>query len=223
MAATLNRSETLHFLGFVNLVLSSATAESHLTNKLEPARDVQHWLFREVVSAKLLADLKARFRDASLLDRPILHRTQLLFAIRLVATHGSPDRGNRLVERIDFDIVGDLLFLINGLFKVPPPTSKAAEALWLATEMGSLHELENPPPIDLTWPRTEDLACRTTFVSDDQSRDNHNPALNTAPLRASPIGSEIDERQIADDHRLPVRRQRSAERRASCPPHGVWT
>ena len=116
LAASLNRGEALHFLGFVNLVLSCATAESHLTKQLEPARDVQHWLFREVVSANLLAELKARFRDAFLLDRPILHRTQVLFAIRLVATHGSPDGGNRLVDRIDFDIVGDLLFLINGLF-----------------------------------------------------------------------------------------------------------
>lgn len=37
--------------------------------------DVQTWLFREVVSATLLTDLKAIFRDASLLDRPVLHRS----------------------------------------------------------------------------------------------------------------------------------------------------
>lgn len=120
---------------------------------------MQHWLFREVVSDRLLADLKAHFRDASLLDRPILHRTQILFAIRVVATHGNEGAGNRLIDRGDFDTVGDLLFLINGLFKPAPLTAEdaATKALWLATDMGPLHELENPPPLELTWPRTAEL------------------------------------------------------------------
>lgn len=159
VAGSLNRDETLHFLGFLNLVLSSATAESHLSGSLEPVRDVQHWLFREVVSERLLADLKVRFRDASLLDRPILHRTQILFAIRTVATHGNEGAGNRLVDRGDFDTVGDLLFLINGLFTPAPLTADdaATKALWVATDMGPLHELENPPPLELTWPRTAEL------------------------------------------------------------------
>jgi hypothetical protein len=159
LAGSLNRDEALHFLGFLNLVLSSATIESHLSGKLEPLRDVQHWLFREVVSERLLADLQARFRDASLLDRPILHRTQILFAIRVVATHGSAGAGNRLVDRGDFDSLGDLLFLINGLFTPAPLTAHdaATKALWVATAMGPLHELENPPPLELTWPRTAEL------------------------------------------------------------------
>lgn len=159
VAGSLNRDEALHFLGFVNLVLTSATTESHLSGKLEPLRDVQHWLFREVVSERLLADLKARFRDASLLDRPILHRTQILFAIRVVATHGNERAGNRLVDRRDFDAVGNLLFLINGLFAPAPLTTEdaATKALWIATDMGPLHELENPPPLELTWPRTAEL------------------------------------------------------------------
>jgi hypothetical protein len=157
LAATLNRHETLHFLGFLNLLLSCATTEAHLTNQLEPVRDVQHWLFREVVSERLLHDLKAKFRNASLLDRPILHRTQMMFAIRLVATHGDPDAGNRLVDRGDFDAIGDLLFLINGLFRVDPATNKILVPAWLAAQMGPLHELENPPPLELTWPRTEEL------------------------------------------------------------------
>src|SRR6266566_8219095 len=83
IAATLNQAEALHFIGFLNLLLSSAMTESKLNGVLEPARDVQTMVFSEVVSEQLLADLKAKFRDASLSDRPILHRAQLLLAIRL--------------------------------------------------------------------------------------------------------------------------------------------
>ena len=157
LAATLNRDEALKFLGFVNLVLSAATTETHLTNNLQPIHEVQTWLFREVVSESLLADLKAKFRDASLLDRPLLHRTQVLFAIRLVASHGDPLAGNSLKERRDFDAVGDLLFQINGLFRVDPPTSEAATSLWIATQMGPMYKTENPPSIELSWPRIEEL------------------------------------------------------------------
>jgi len=157
LAAELNRQEALHFLGYLNLLLASATAETHLTNRLEPVHEVQTWLFREVVGETLLRDLKAKFRDASLLDRPVLHRAQVLFAIRLVATHGTPDGGNKLVERRDFDAIGDLLFLINGLFHPEPLTSDAAKALWLATQMGPIYELENPPDVELAWPRTQEL------------------------------------------------------------------
>ena len=41
LAATLNRVEALKFLGFLNLLLSSATAETHLTNRVPPVHDVQ--------------------------------------------------------------------------------------------------------------------------------------------------------------------------------------
>jgi hypothetical protein len=106
LAASLNRAEALHFLGYLNLLMSSATTQTRLTGKIEPLHDVQTYVFREVVSESLLKDLKARFRDASLLHRPILHRTQILFAIRLVATHGDPAAGNMLTTRRDFDVVG---------------------------------------------------------------------------------------------------------------------
>jgi hypothetical protein len=157
LAASLNRDEALHFLAFLNLLLSAATVETELTGQLEPIRDVQHWVFREVVSEQLLADLKAKFRNASLLDRPILHRTQMLFAVRLVATHGLAEGGNRLQTRRDFDVVGDLLFLINGLFASEPPKDERMVPIWLATQMGPLYELENPPEIALAWPRMQEL------------------------------------------------------------------
>jgi hypothetical protein len=41
LASTLNRDEALHFLGFLNLLLSSALIETDFTNKIEPVRDVQ--------------------------------------------------------------------------------------------------------------------------------------------------------------------------------------
>jgi hypothetical protein len=126
LASTLNRNEALHFLGFLNLLLSSATIETDFTNKIEPVRDVQTWLIREVISAKLLSSLQAKLRGESLLDRPLLHRTQLLFVTRLVATWGRPDGGNQLQTRDDFDVIGDLLFLTNGLFRVEVPASKEA-------------------------------------------------------------------------------------------------
>ena len=135
-AAELNRAEALHFLGFANLLLSSATSETYLTNRLEPIRDVQTWLLREALSEDLLGALKAKYAAASLLNRPILHRTQLLFAIRLVATYGASFGGNELRTRRDFDAIGDLLFLINGLFAATPPGDKGSIPLWVATQMG---------------------------------------------------------------------------------------
>jgi hypothetical protein len=158
LASTLNRAEALHFLAFLNLLLSAALTETKLKADVGPVRDVQTWLFREVVSEKLLADLKAKFRDASLLDRPILHRSQLLFAIRLVATHGQAEGGNMLAARPDFDVFGDLLFAISGLFDSgAPPAEEGIAALWVATHAGPLYELENPPAIELTWPRIQEL------------------------------------------------------------------
>ncbi len=158
LASTLNRAEALHFLAFLNLLLSAALTETKLKADVGPVRDVQTWLLREIVSERLLADLKAKFRDASLLDRPILHRSQLLFAIRLVATHGQPEGGNMLATRPDFDVFGDLLFAINGLFDAgAPPAGEGSAALWVATHAGPLYELENPPAIDLAWPRIQEL------------------------------------------------------------------
>jgi hypothetical protein len=117
----------------------------------------KHFYSERVVSESLLSDLKAKFRDASLLDRPILHRSQMLFLIRLVATHGNPDGGNMLVTRRDFDVVGDLLFLTNGLFHSGSPKTKASTAVWRATHMGPMFETENPPNVELSWPRIEEL------------------------------------------------------------------
>lgn len=157
LASTLNRDEALHFLGFLNLLLSSATIEADFTLKIEPVRDVQHWLIREVISAELLASLQARLGAASMLDRPLLHRTQLLFVTRLVATFGRAEGGNRLETRNDFDVIGDLLYLTNGLLRVEQPASKGSTALWLATQMGPMHETENPPAIEFSWPRIHEL------------------------------------------------------------------
>src|SRR5206468_3655080 len=86
--------------------------------------------------------------------------TQLLFVTRLVATHGRVDGGNMLVTRDDFDAIGDLLFLTNGLFRVDEPAAKGSTALWLATQMGPMHETENPPDIELSWPRIHELFTR---------------------------------------------------------------
>ena len=157
LASTLNRDEALHFLGFLNLLLSSATIETDFTNKIEPVRDVQTWLIREVISAELLRSLQAKLGAESLLDRPLLHRTQLLFVTRLVATWGRVDGGNQLETRDDFDVIGDLLFFTNGLFRVEDPPSKESTALWLASQMGPMHETENPPAIEFSWPRVHNL------------------------------------------------------------------
>lgn len=160
LARSLNRAAALRFLGFVNLLLSVATVETHLTNRTDPVRDVQTWVLRNVLSATLLRDLQETFGTTSLLHRPLLHRTQVLFAIRLVATHGTTEGGNHLDTRDDHDSIGDLLFLINGLFAVAPPSSKAAVPIWLATEIGPLWETENPPALELSWPRTSELLAR---------------------------------------------------------------
>ena len=90
-----SRVVTYEEVGALNLLFSAAAAETHLTNRLEPVHEVQTKAFREVVSQALLDGLRAKLGNASLLDRPILHRSQLLFAIRLVATHGDAVGGNK--------------------------------------------------------------------------------------------------------------------------------
>lgn len=156
-AKTFNRSEALHFLGFVNLLLSVATIETARTGKIEPVRDVQTRLASNLLSAGLLSDLRAQLGTSSLLDRPLLHRSQVLFAIRLVATHGRADtQGNCLQIRDDFDGLGDLLFRVNGLFRpLTPP--RGALPLWVAADSAPLNELESPPRLELTWPRVHRL------------------------------------------------------------------
>ena len=71
VATTLNRTEALHFLGFLNRLLSSATTETRLSGKIEPVHEVQTYVFREVVSEGLLKDLKAQFKNASLLANSV--------------------------------------------------------------------------------------------------------------------------------------------------------
>ena len=68
--------------------------------------------------------------------------------------------GNRLIQRGDFDVIGDLLFLANGLFRPEQHSPESNVALWIAAQMGPLHEIENPPDLSLTWPRAEDLLLR---------------------------------------------------------------
>ena len=159
-ASDLNRSAALEFLGFMNLLLSSATLETTFSKRIEPLRDVQTWLIREVISRDLLAALQFKFGNTSLLNRPLLHRSQLLFVTRLIATHGLAAGGNTLTTRDDFDVIGDLLFLANGLYRPAPPPSTKSTALWIATQMGPLHETENPPDLWLSWPRVQELLAR---------------------------------------------------------------
>jgi hypothetical protein len=54
--------------------------------------------------------------SSSPINGVILHRSQLLFALRVVAPHSQATGGNMLAERRDFDAIGDLLFSISGLF-----------------------------------------------------------------------------------------------------------
>jgi hypothetical protein len=158
IAATLNRAEAIHFLAFLNLLLSAATTEARRRHSVAPLREVQHFLFREIVSESLLRDLHARFGEDDLLDRPILFRGQLLFAIRVVATHASEHGGNTLQRRSEFDAIGDLLLLVSGLFRTEGLQSNPATAiLAMAAHLGPSYELENPPAIELTWPRVQDL------------------------------------------------------------------
>lgn len=167
LATTINRTEGLKFLGFLNLLLSSAALEADLVGP-EPARDVQAWLIGNVISRELLSVLQSKMRDASFLDRPFLHRTQVLFVARLVATHGQATGGNMLATRDARDLLGDLLFLTNGLFRVDEPPPKASIALWVATQVAPLYETENAPALALAWPRAQELLTRRLpAVADD--------------------------------------------------------
>lgn len=167
IAATVNRGEGIKFLGFLNLLLSSAGLEADLAGS-NPERDVQTWLIGNVISQELRSLLQSTLGAADFLDRPFLHRTQVLFVTRLVATHGQVVGGNMLSTRNERDVIGDLLFLTNGLFRVDDPPEGSNTALWVAAQVAPLHETENAPPIAVAWPRAQELLTwRLESVADD--------------------------------------------------------
>ena len=142
LAHEINVDAGITLLGRFNSYLSL----THLSNDRETISRVQRQLSIEVLSPARLGEIDARFADQELYKKWILlHRAQLLAAIKLVARHGRREGGNRLKSAEDKATVGELAIAINsyygpGLTDADKPLLGDALAR-MAAEM----ELQRPP------------------------------------------------------------------------------
>jgi hypothetical protein len=180
-AESFNRSAALEMLALMNLAISSATAEARMQKRVQPVVEVQRSLLLEVVSERRQAQLRSKFGDDFLLDYPLFHRTQLLFAVRIVATHAQATGGNELRTRDELDAVGEFLLLINGA--LPSPERSASRAVQIAAQMAPLHETENPPDISASWPRVYQLF--THYLPQATSKPAHLKVLESVVVYSS--------------------------------------
>lgn len=149
LAARINRDAGLNIIGMFNLVQSIATINGRLTGDLSARVRVQEWSLSQCISARRLRELRDKLGNASLLDQQLIHRTELLVALKLVAKYGDTTRGITFAERDDFDILSELALTINSLYAFQPTSARD-----LAATMGPFLELENPPLLDRALVRT---------------------------------------------------------------------
>jgi hypothetical protein len=152
LAAQINREAGLNILGMFNLVQSVATINGRLTGDLSSRVRVQEWSLSQCISARRLRELRDKLGNASLLDQQLLHRTELLVALKLVAKYGDSTGGIKFVQRDDFDILSELALTINSLYAFKPTSARD-----LAATMAPFLELENPPALDRALVRTDHM------------------------------------------------------------------
>ena len=153
MARRVNRDAGLVVLGMFNLVQSMATAEGVLTGRFDARVEAQERLLAQSLSARRLLELRDKLGAASLLDRPLLHRAQLLVTIKLIARYGRPVGGIDFARRDDLDLVGEMALAINSLYDFGVSSSEPAHSI--AAALAPTLELENPPRPDRSLVRTE--------------------------------------------------------------------
>ncbi len=155
LASRINRDAGLLMLARFNLVQSVAAINAELTGNVQSRVRAQEKLISLAISDRRLRELKDKLGNTSLLDQILLHRAQLLLAMKLVARFGSSSRGIRFEKRDDYDVIGELALIINSLYDLPPSGSGTARDL--AAQMSPFVELENLPHVDRALVRTAEM------------------------------------------------------------------
>ncbi len=111
----LNRDAAFIVLAQFNLFLSVASIQSYQNNDVNIRRFAQEKIISNIISARRLEEIRQKVGNADLIDRILVHRSLVMAALRLVAGHARADGGNKLENRDDFDVLGELALIINSV------------------------------------------------------------------------------------------------------------
>ena len=137
-----------------NLFLSVASMQSFQKNDLGIRRWAQEKVISNIISVERLHELKQKLGNADLAERILVHRSFSMAALRLVALYALPEGGNKLEDRRDFDVIGELALIINS---VTEPDVSELSPCDLAAQMAPSREIENHPDLGRTLVRMEKI------------------------------------------------------------------
>jgi len=151
---TLNRDAATIIFSQFNLFLSIASMQSFQENDLGIRRWAQERIISNIISVERLRELQQTLSNADLAVRILVHRSFSMAALRLVALYALPEDGNKLQDRKDFDVIGELALIINSLTE---PDASELSPCDLAAQMAPSREIENHPDLGRTMVRMEKI------------------------------------------------------------------
>lgn len=148
----LNRDAALIVLAQLNLFLAVGSIQSYQNNDLKIRRFAQEKIISNIISAKRLEEIRQKVGNADLIDRILVHRSLVMAALRLVAAYAQAEGGNKLENRVDFDVLGELALILNS---VTEPAGEQLTPCDIAAQIAPSREIENHPDLGLTLARIE--------------------------------------------------------------------
>jgi len=148
----LNRDAAFIVLAQFNLFLAVASIQSHQNSDLKIRRFAQEKIISNIISAKRLEEIRQKVGNADLIDRILVHRSFVMAALRLVAAYAQAEGGNKLENRDDFDVLGELALILNS---VTDPAGEQLTPCDIAAQIAPSREIENHPDLGLTLVRIE--------------------------------------------------------------------
>jgi len=148
----LNRDAAFIVLSQTNLFLAVASIQSYQNGDLKIRRFAQEKIISNIISAKRLEEIRQKIGNADLIDRILVHRSFVMAALRLAAAHAQADGGNKLENRADFDVLGELALILNS---VTDPAGEQLTPCDIAAQIAPSREIENHPDLGLTLVRME--------------------------------------------------------------------
>jgi hypothetical protein len=145
LVRTLNKEAALTLVTRINVDLCLAG----LSRDPETRNKTQERIISNIISERRLNELKEKVRAARVDQRPLVHRAQLLLAIKLILAFAQDNGGNQFRTRDEGDVLGELALIINSLFDFENLRGLDAPTLAreVAAQMSPLFELNNPEPL----------------------------------------------------------------------------
>jgi len=119
---------------------------------LKIRRCAQEKIISNIISAARLEEIGQKVGNADLIDRILVHRSFVMAALRLVAAYAQAEGGNKLENRDDFDVLGELALILNS---VTDPAREQLTPCDIAAQIAPSREIENHPDLGLTLVRIE--------------------------------------------------------------------